>query len=69
MGAEGDGGFAMDPLGSGGVGHDVGCFVVEAGEVSVVIDEITEVVGEEVTGEGFAVLAGGPAGGRLAAPG
>jgi hypothetical protein len=68
--ADGDLGFAVNPLGSGGVGDDVGCFLVEVGEVGIVVDEVTEVVGEEVSGEGFAVLAGGPAGGgRLAAPG
>ena len=62
-------GFAVNPLGSGGVGDDMGCFLVEVGEVGVVVDEVTEVVGEEVAGEGFAVLVGRPAGGRLAAPG
>ena len=62
VGAEGDSGFAVDPLGSRGVGDDVGGFAVEAGEVAVIVDEIAEVVGEEVAGEGFAVLVGGPAG-------
>ena len=60
--AQGDSGFTVDPLGSGGVGDDVGGFEVKVGEVAVVVDEVAEVVGEEVTGEGFAVPGLGPAG-------
>jgi len=59
VGAEGDSGFAVDPLGSGGVGDDVGGLAVGGGEVAIVVDEVAEVVGEEVAGEGFPALAGG----------
>jgi hypothetical protein len=45
VGAEGDLGFAVNPLSSGGVGDDVGGFEVEVGEVGVVVDEVAEVVG------------------------
>ena len=50
VGAEDDGLFAVNPLGTAGVVEDFDGFVVEIDEVGVGADEITEVVGQEVLG-------------------
>ena len=64
VGAQGDGGFAVDPLGSGRYRRGLECFAVGAGEASIVVDEVTEMVSDKITGEGFTVLTGGPARGQ-----
>ncbi len=69
MRAEDDGLFAVNPLGTAGVVENFDGFVVEIDEVGVGADEVAEVVGQEVLGEGVAVAAGGPAGGEAGGAG